>query len=456
MEQPTQRPTQIYTKKPSQIVFYEPRHQEFRVESVELFVRPESGEKAVFNFEQEQITIGAASDNDLVLSDPFASRYHALIEKEDHGKYRLKDLESRNGTWVKGHQIRSTVFEMNGEFLIGTTLITYKLTLVIEKMRPYRENRMGEMLGRSRQMKEIFGMLRRVAPTDTTVCLQGESGTGKELAARQIHLLSLNPKAPFVAINCGAIPANLIESEFFGHERGAFTGAQDRRIGAFEQAHGGTLFLDEIGEMPLDLQTRLLRVLENKSFRRIGGDQEIPVKVRIVAATHQSLDRLVMQKKFREDLYYRLFVLPIVIPPLRERPEDIPLIVEQFLREAAKTGPSKRLTEKAMSSLTSHPWRGNVRELKNCLQRVLLFSDDVIEQYLVENVLADSIPMQEDGERVSRQEREAILRTIRECQGNFTAAAKKLGISRTTLHAKLKAYNMNRQMFDTKGIKLPH
>ena len=299
-------------------------------------------------------------------------------------------------------------------------------------------------------------MLRRVAPTDTTVCLQGESGTGKELAARQIHLLSLNPKAPFVAINCGAIPANLIESEFFGHERGAFTGAQDRRIGAFEQAHGGTLFLDEIGEMPLDLQTRLLRVLENKSFRRIGGDQEIPVKVRIVAATHQSLDRLVMQKKFREDLYYRLFVLPIVIPPLRERPEDIPLIVEQFLREAAKTGPSKRLTEKAMSSLTSHPWRGNVRELKNCLQRVLLFSDDVIEQYLVENVLADSIPMQEDGERVSRQEREVILRTIRECQGNFTAAAKKLGISRTTLHAKLKAYNMNRQMFDTKGIKLPH
>jgi two-component system nitrogen regulation response regulator GlnG len=237
------------------------------------------------------------------------------------------------------------------------------------------------IIGKSKPMQEIYKILGRVAPADVTVLITGESGTGKELVARAIHFNSPRLGKSFLALNCAAIPSELLESELFGYEKGAFTGATERKIGKFEQASGGTLFLDEIGDMPLDLQAKLLRVLQEKEVTRTGGNTAIPVDVRIVAATNQNLEEKVRQKQFREDLYYRLNVVPINIPPLRERRNDIPLLVEYFLSRLPKelNVPVQGCTGEALELLKSHDWPGNVRELENTLRRAALLSSD---QYL--------------------------------------------------------------------------
>lgn len=306
------------------------------------------------------------------------------------------------------------------------------------------------MIGNSAKMKNIIETVEQVAPTRTTVLITGESGTGKELVAQAIHQCS-GRTGKFVPVHCSALPDNLIESELFGHERGAFTGAVEMRKGRFELAEGGTIFLDEIGEIPLHIQVKLLRVLENRSFERIGGSETIVTDARVVAATNRDLKKMVEEGTFREDLFYRLDVVSLEIPPLRERKEDIPLLVKHYLDVFNKeNGKDIGITETAMASLCAYAWPGNIRELRNCVERmVVLCRGKMIE---LENVPVDvregvtpgiaKTVLAQPSCDLECNEKMLIERALNECKGNRTKAAEKLGISRRTLHRKLHTYNL--------------
>jgi two-component system nitrogen regulation response regulator GlnG len=322
------------------------------------------------------------------------------------------------------------------------------------------------IIGNSQPMQEVYKILGKVAPSDVTILITGESGTGKELVARAIHINSPRLGKPFLAINCAAIPHELLESELFGHEKGAFTGATERKIGKFEQANGGTLFLDEIGDMPLDLQAKLLRVLQEKELTRTGGSTTISVDVRIVAATNQELKEKVRRKEFREDLFYRLNVVPIVLPPLRERREDISQLVDYFIQRAhlELKVPARGCTEKAMNLLKNYGWPGNVRELENTIQRAALLSpdqlltptdfpdllasgreenDNSLEALITKKLRASLMPMDVNElsnlyEMVLHQmERPLINIVLEKTRSNQVRAAEILGINRNTLRKKI-------------------
>ena len=306
------------------------------------------------------------------------------------------------------------------------------------------------MIGNSAKMKNIIETVEQVAPTRTTVLITGESGTGKELVAQAIHQCS-GRTGKFVPVHCSALPDNLIESELFGHERGAFTGAVEMRKGRFELAEGGTIFLDEIGEIPLHIQVKLLRVLENRAFERIGGSETIITDARVVAATNRDLKKMVEEGTFREDLFYRLDVVSLEIPPLRERKEDIPLLVKHYLDVFNKeNGKDIGITETAMASLCAYAWPGNIRELRNCVERmVVLCRGKMID---LENVPIDiregvtpgiaKTVLSQPSCDLECNEKMLIERALNECKGNRTKAAEKLGISRRTLHRKLHTYNL--------------
>ena len=306
------------------------------------------------------------------------------------------------------------------------------------------------MIGNSAKMKNIIETVEQVAPTRTTVLITGESGTGKELVAQAIHQCS-GRTGKFVPVHCSALPDNLIESELFGHERGAFTGAVEMRKGRFELAEGGTIFLDEIGEIPLHIQVKLLRVLENRAFERIGGSETIITDARVVAATNRDLKKMVEEGTFREDLFYRLDVVSLEIPPLRERKEDIPLLVKHYLDVFNKeNGKDTGITETAMASLCAYAWPGNIRELRNCVERmVVLCRGKMIN---LENVPVDiregvtpgiaKTVLSQPSCDLECNEKMLIERALNECGGNRTKAAEKLGISRRTLHRKLHTYNL--------------
>ncbi len=309
----------------------------------------------------------------------------------------------------------------------------------------------GNIIGRSKPMQELFRTLERVARSSATVLLVGRTGTGKELVARAIHYNSPRAKGPFVDINCGALPTELLESELFGHVRGAFTGATESRPGLFETAHGGTLFLDEVDALKPDLQVKLLRALQEKVIRRVGGRENIPVDVRIIAATNQDLEAAVRRGEFREDLYYRLNVVALYLPELRERREDIPLLVEHFLRQYARENnqPVRRFSNEAMRLLMSYSWPGNVRELQNAVQYALTMSSEpVLTIRDLPPHISGITPMErrESPEREPRTleevERRHILRVLEETGGNHTRAAEILGIDRRTLYRKLAKYNI--------------
>ncbi len=305
--------------------------------------------------------------------------------------------------------------------------------------------RFGRLYGNAPAMQNVFAMIARVAPTDATVLITGESGCGKELVAHSIHDLSERADGPFVAINCGAIPSNLIEAELFGHEKGAFTGANRQHQGCFERAAGGTLFLDEITEMAPDMQVRLLRVLETGRYMRIGGDRELSANVRIVAATNRVLSDAVRGQALREDLMYRLAVFPLHLPPLRARDGDAELLAEVFLRELnAQAGTSKRLSRAAVDSIRRHAWPGNVRELRNAMQRAFIMADDVVEMNL--GGLATGHASGETlefaiGTSLAEMERQAIHATLDHCRGNKRQCAQMLGVSLKTLYNRLSAYH---------------
>jgi DNA-binding NtrC family response regulator len=302
----------------------------------------------------------------------------------------------------------------------------------------------GRIVGNSPGIRGVYRVIEQSAPTNASVLVWGESGTGKELVAQTIHELSPRTSFPFVAINCAAIPETLLESELFGHEKGAFTGAQERRTGVFELAHRGTLFLDEIAEMQPATQVKLLRVLQERTFRRLGGRQEQAVDVRIIAATNQNPSEAVRNGKLREDLYYRLNVFTIELPPLRDRKEDIPLLIQRFLNEFnAVNGKSVRAVEQAaMQILEQYPWPGNIRELRNVMERATILSDgDFITTKFLLLVTKgeETLPTVTltPGTTVDEAERRLILLTLDHTRGNKTRAAEVLGISLKTLHNKL-------------------
>ncbi len=304
-----------------------------------------------------------------------------------------------------------------------------------------------EMVWSGDAMRRVMAQVDRVAASETRVCILGETGTGKELVARTLHERSPRASGPFITLNCAAIPAELIESELFGHEKGSFTGAATRHIGKFEQAQHGTLFLDEIGDMPLAMQAKLLRVLEENEVERIGGDKPINVDVRVIVATHRNIETLVREGKFRQDLFHRIYVFPLVLPPLRERPDDIAPLIEHFARQVSQQNGWKPLpfTTDAIQELRNYTWPGNVRELRNVVERLLLLasSDSVdrstVEQALPQNNALGAVSGSSAGslaERVNSFERDTILSELKRNQFHITNTAKALGLERSHLYKK--------------------
>lgn len=363
-----------------------------------------------------------------------------------------------------------------------------KESVVLQPLLEKEDYELG-IVGRSPAMQEVFKLIGQVAPTDATVLITGESGTGKELVARAIYNYSNRNNMPFLAINCAAIPENLLESELFGHEKGAFTGALNQRIGKFEQCNGGTIFLDEIGEMSLTTQSRILRILQTGTFTRVGGNKEIKVDVRIIAATNKDLENAVAAKQFREDLFYRLNVVRIHLPPLRERKEDIRLLVEYFLKKSNISKESKTITAEALKALEEYPWYGNVRELENIIRRAIVLSkgNTILLSDLPAEILAHSTKTAQSkatsGESSSEQktilktritdiltlqtaaeylfnyaknnsdfkllpaiERELIILALKETKGNQVKTAKLLGITRATLRKRIEKYKIKKEI----------
>ncbi len=327
----------------------------------------------------------------------------------------------------------------------------------IDDLRRRLDQKFGldQIVGQSRLMRDVFARIQRAAPVDSTVLILGESGTGKELVAQALHHNSPRKKGPFVAVNIAAVPSSLVESELFGHVRGAFTGATDRRVGRFEQADAGTLFIDEIGDFELPLQAKLLRVLEAYTVSPVGGQEDRKINVRVVAATSRDIVKMVKEGTFREDLYYRLNVITVKLPSLHERPDDIPLLCEHFLKDICDTRHTarKRISPEVMRRFLTYRWPGNVRELRNMLESMMVLADGetLTEQDLPERITESAQPQIggsstfPTGLTMDQIERMAITKTLSECEGNRTHAAARLGISVRTLQRKLRFYETGQE-----------
>jgi transcriptional regulator with GAF, ATPase, and Fis domain len=406
------------------------------------------------------IRIGKAETNDLVLPEDTVSRVHCEIIRDTRG-YLLKDLQSTNGTFLDGAEVREAYVRAGSVVTVGTVQIKFQPFDERIEILPSESERLGSVIGRSLPMREIFGLVERVAPTEATILLEGETGTGKDLMARTIHSMSRRQDGPFIVVDCGAVAGSLIESELFGHEKGAYTGATATRQGAFEMAHGGTIFLDELGELSLDLQPKLLRVLEQREIRRVGGNRTIRVDIRVVAATKKDLKQEVEKGKFREDLYFRLSVVPLYIPPLRQRKEDIPLLVEEFAHRIG--GPEAGVPSHAFDVLLAHDWPGNIRELRNVLERGIYLSKQMGEDaYKFINISglaprpggasADGVPVDFDPNESYRAnkerwndefERRYLKWLLSRAEGNISRAAREADMDRKYLHKLIKKHDVS-------------
>jgi two-component system, NtrC family, response regulator GlrR len=396
--------------------------------------------------ESSELTIGTAVGNQLVLADATVSRHHCAIRVTPRG-FQLRDLGSTNGTWLAGHLVESMYLRPSSTFKVGTVSIKFE-HLDDEVREPLSEDdRFDEALGVSPAMRRIFALLQRIAPAESTVLLEGETGTGKGLIADLIHRKSARAAGPFVVLDCASIPPTLIESELFGHEKGAFTGAHAARPGVFEAAAGGTVFLDEIGELPLELQAKLLRALEERVVKRIGSQRLVRLDVRVIAATNRDLRESVNRGTFRADLYYRLDVVRLRIPPLRERREDIPLLVQHFYRiftaDDQATPP-----EALVAALREHGWPGNVRELRSAVERAVLMADpaviDPTTTELAPHAFDDQLSFREAKDRaVSGWERWYLSELVSRHQGNLSRAARAARMDRAHLRALLRRYGIS-------------
>jgi DNA-binding NtrC family response regulator len=335
--------------------------------------------------------IGTDEEADFVLTDPSVSRRHTRVTLE-RGAVVVRDLKSRNGTFIGETRVREATASLGSVLRIGRTYMAIQPRWLMREVAPSNARAFGELVGESLAMREIFAILERVARSDVTVLVEGESGTGKELVARSLHAASPRAKGPYVVFDCSAVPSELAESELFGHKKGAFSGATADRAGAFQRAHGGTICLDELGELPLDLQPKLLRVLENREVRPVGDDAPRPVDVRVVASTNRDLHAEVQRGRFRADLLYRLEVVKVRMPPLRHRPEDIPGLVARLLDGKIASGDVPGGDN--MKRLVGYAWPGNVRELRNILERaVALATPEADGKVRFENLVFNLGPM---------------------------------------------------------------
>ena len=329
------------------------------------------------SMDRTRIRVGRSAVNDLRLEESSVSGVHCELVSTEDGLV-LRDLGSTNGTWAGDLRVLEAQVAPGSTFRAGNVVLRYEGLEETVDIPLAADDRFGGVFGSSVPMREVFATLEKVAPSDLTVLVEGETGTGKEVVARAIHDKSRRANRPFVVLDCSAIPDTLAESTLFGHEQGAFTGAVQRHKGAFEQADGGTVFLDEIGELPLDLQPKLLRVLENQEVKRVGGNKTISVDTRLVAATNRDLRRMVAEGTFREDLYFRVSVIHVELPPLRRRPDDVPMLAALFLDKCENPrfgGAAPTILPKGMVTLMGHPWPGNVRELRNVVERAVSLAD---------------------------------------------------------------------------------
>jgi DNA-binding NtrC family response regulator len=419
-----------------------------------LIVKQRSGNTVIDVDEGAEIVVGRSSGATVRIDDPKASREHARFTRGG-GMLRVVDLGSRNGTKINGRPLRAEPEPLaSGDVVtIGAVDIVVAATagpLVRRAGGPEGEAELPGVVVSDVAMVEVFERVRKVAAATTTVLVLGETGAGKDVVAEQIHRQSPRAGGPFIRLNCGSLPESLIESELFGHERGAFTGADKRKMGFVEAAHEGTLFLDEIGELGASSQTRLLRVLEDHKLTRLGGRDEIAVDIRVVAATNRDLDVESQRGRFRRDLYFRLSAFVIRIPPLRARPVEVELLAELFARQLGKrmSLPQPHLTPDALARLRGHDWPGNVRELRNAIEHAVVLAEGgpVLAEHLPDTVgdgRAGREPEPADGAMralVAETERRAIQEALDAEDGNQTRAARRLGISRRALIYKLEKH----------------
>jgi transcriptional regulator with GAF, ATPase, and Fis domain len=409
-------------------------------------------------FDALVVRIGAGRGNDLVLDDPTVSSAHAEIVATPRG-FKLKDLGSTNGTTINGVRVVEAFLEDGVVVAVGEVALAFKIGKDAVSQPMSEATELHGAVGQSPAMRAIFSRIDRVAKTDATVLIHGETGTGKEVVAWSIYEASKRKDGPFVVVDCGGIAPTLIESELFGHEKGAYTGAVSRRLGAFERANGGTLFLDELGELGLDLQPKLLRALERREIQRLGGDKPLSVDVRIVAATNRDLRAMVARGEFREDLYYRLAVVTLELPPLRERREDIEVLVDHFLKGLDLD--RKALPEGAMARFLEHPWPGNARELKNAVERAVVLGetrflgesgphaiaaptintgDGAVGTYRVDPT---KLYKDQKADVIASFEERYVRMLLKEHSGNVSAAARVAGIDRMSLHKILARYGLD-------------
>lgn len=413
-------------------------------------------------FDSLGVRIGAGPGNDIILADPTVSSVHLELAATERG-YRVRDLGSTNGTRVQGVRVVEAMLEDGQTVHAGEVPLRFEVGRDKVSQPISEKDEFFGAVGRAATTKAIFSRAERVAKTDATVLITGETGTGKEVFAWSIYEASKRAGKPFVVVDCGAIARNLIESELFGHEKGAFTGAHARRIGAFERASGGTLFLDEIGELELDLQPKLLRALERREIVRVGGQETLKVDDRIIAATNRDLRSMVARGEFREDLYYRLAVVTLELPPLRERREDIEALVVHFVKDLGAQ--MSDLPAGALDRFLEHSWPGNCRELKNAVERAVVLGETKFLGAVgqrsaaaaggapstppsegasgVFTVVEDRAYKEQKADVVADFEERYVRLLMREHQGNVSAAARRAGIDRMSLHKIIARYGLD-------------
>ncbi len=403
---------------------------------------------------REPVVVGSDPTCGMVLADPRVSAQHLRVADDDHGGHVVVDLGSRNGTYFEGSRITEASLPIGAALKLGRTVLRLTPVASAVEVDASTATRFGELVGPSLAMREVFALLELAARSDTTVLLQGETGTGKELAARALHAASARRRGPFVAVDCGALPETLIDSELFGHSRGAFTGANAARGGLLARADGGTLLLDELDSVPLATQARLLRALEERAVRAVGADHARAIDVRIVAACHGPLDRRVAEGTFRADLFYRLAVLTIVLPPLRARREDLPALIGELL--ARRGLPATPIAGPGLDALAAHAWPGNVRELRNVVERALTLAPDARSfadlrfPSLGDGLPADApmpvradLPFGEAKQAVVQAFERAYLRDVfRRADGNLSAAARLAQVDRKHLRMLLRRHHV--------------
>jgi len=419
----------------------------FNTFEIKVVRGPDKGKSGLFR--KRKVVIGTGPDSDLILTDPTVSNTHFSISFDGTG-LKIRDLGSRNGTLIGSLRVLDAYLTDNEVIIAGDT----RLKLIFKKERveiPVVEgSRFGDMVGRSFVMREVFARLKRAADNDVTVLLIGESGTGKELAARALHDLSSRRERSFVVFDSAAVAKDLAESELFGHVRGAFTGATTDRRGAVREADKGTLFLDEIGDLPMSLQSTLLRLIERREVKPVGTDKYIRVDTRIIAATNRNLKEMVKNGEFREDLYFRLAVLQIEMPPLRSRMEDLPVMVDVLMKEIAQRYHTSlpELSEEDLELLGTYSWPGNVRELKNHLESMVITGENIFDPDMNPGVsqaynegfnALDDLPYRQAKERLLRGfDEHYFSRLLEKTGGNITKAAKIAGVHRKTVEYILK------------------